>query len=359
MSLILPYIPSIIVVSGFFVLLIGGRLVLNRLFSGKIGLPYKKQIYSLVLIFVGIIALLLALPIKDVLRGQLFTLFGIVTSALIALSSTTIIGNAMAGLMIRSTHGFKPGDFIEAGEVFGRITEQGLFHVEVQTINRNLITIPNQYILQNPVNVTRSSGTFISAEVSLGYDIPRTTVETVLKTAAETAELREPFVHIQELGDYSVRYRVYGLLEEVKQLVTSRSTLKKSMLDALHKNGIEIVSPSFVNKRQVPEEKQFIPGPESPAGNGKDQDREQKADDDETTELVFDKAEEAESLEKLRERYQLLDTEISERKEKMKALRSADEKEQEKEAIEEKERRKKSLEQLIARKQEEQSGHSS
>lgn len=358
MTGIASYVPTVFVVAGFFVLLIGGRLVLNRLFSGKIGLPYKKQIYSLVLIFVGIIALLLALPIKDVLRGQLFTLFGIVTSALIALSSTTIIGNAMAGLMIRSTHGFKPGDFIEAGEVFGRITEQGLFHVEVQTINRNLITIPNQYILQNPVNVTRSSGTFISAEVSLSYDIPRTTIETVLKEAAETTELREPFVHIQELGDYSVRYRVYGLLEEVKQLVTARSTLKKSMLDALHKNGVEIVSPWFVNRRQVPEEKQFIPGPESPGVTGKGPDREQKAEE-ETAELVFDKAEEAESLEKLREKYQLLDTEISERKEKMKTLESADEKEREKEAIEEREKRKKGLEQLIQRKQEEQSEHSS
>ena len=41
------------------------------------------------------------------------------------------------------------------------------------------------------------------------------------------------------------------LLSEVKQLVTFRSGLRKAAMDALHDEGIEIVSPAFQNQRQL------------------------------------------------------------------------------------------------------------
>ena len=45
------------------------------------------------------------------------------------LSSTTFIGNIMAGLMLRVVRSFRPGDFVHVGDYFGRVSEQSLFHV--------------------------------------------------------------------------------------------------------------------------------------------------------------------------------------------------------------------------------------
>lgn len=73
----------------------------------------------------------------------------------------------------------------------------------------------------------------------------------MLRRAARESGLTDPFVHVRELGEYSIRYRVAGLLEKVGSLISARSRLREAKLDSLHAAEIEIVSPSFMNQRIV------------------------------------------------------------------------------------------------------------
>jgi small conductance mechanosensitive channel len=256
----------------------------------------------LLLSLVLIVVVIIVLPIKDNLKGQILSLIGIVLSAAIALSSTTFVGNAMAGVMMRVVKGFRVGDFVSVNDSFGRVSERGLFHVEIQTEYRDLITLPNLSLVTNPVKVVRSSGTIIWAEVSLGYDVQRTRIKEVLISAAEKCELQEPFVHVTQLGDFSVVYRISGLLAKVKQLLSARSRIRECVLDELHAAGIEIVSPNFMNTRQLSADVKFIPKvirENEPA-------KPEVAPED----IVFDKAEEAESIEQLRQRFEGMGEEI-------------------------------------------------
>jgi small conductance mechanosensitive channel len=84
-------------------------------------------------------------------------------------------------------------------------------------------------------------------------------VSKLLLRSAEEAGLEEAFVQIASLGDFSVTYRIAGLLREVKNLISVRSRLREMMLDGLHQGGIEIVSPGFINQRVLPPEKIFVP----------------------------------------------------------------------------------------------------
>jgi small-conductance mechanosensitive channel len=139
------------------------------------------------------------------------------------------------------------------------------------------------------------SGTIVASTVSLGYDLPRTRIEELLLHAAERAGLKDPFVRILAIGDFSVTYRVAGLLEEVKQYFSATSLLNAEVLDALHADNIEIVSPSFMNTRPLSEEQRFIP--KIPRVD------ELKADQPSQTEdVVFDKAETAEAIEAIDEK---------------------------------------------------------
>ena len=248
-------------------------------------------IASLVAIFV--IVAILALPIADAARGQLLSLLGILVAAAIALSSTTLLGNAMAGLMLRSLRNFRPGDFIIVEGIRGRVSELTLLRTEIQTERRELTTLPNLYLVTNPVTVVRSSGTFISATVSLGYDIPREKVEKHLLEAAENAGLTDPFTFVLQLGDFSVTYQAAGFLEEVKYLISAESKLRENMLDALHRGGIEIVSPTFMNQRQLSTGQVFIPET-APALKPEPQ----AAEELHPEERMFDKAELAETKSK-------------------------------------------------------------
>ena len=114
--------------------------------------------------------------------------------------------------------------------------------------------------------MVRASGTVVSAEVSLGYDVDRRDAEAALLRALENTELDNGFVQIRELGDFSVLYRASGWLEEAGLLVSTRSKLRGKMLDALHDAGIEIVSPNFMNQRVldpaeaiIPVKRRFVP----------------------------------------------------------------------------------------------------
>jgi small-conductance mechanosensitive channel len=165
----------------------------------------------------------------------------------------------MAGIMLRVTKPFHAGDFVTVDDYFGRVVERGLFDTEIQTENRELVAFPNTYMINTPLTVTRNSGTVIATTLSLGYDIHHSRVESLLLDAAEKCGLEAPFVQILELGDYSITYKISGILTEVESLLTARSNLYRSVLDTLHGNSIEIVSPAFMNQRRVADDAKIIP----------------------------------------------------------------------------------------------------
>jgi small-conductance mechanosensitive channel len=245
------------------------------------------QLLLLVLGIVGAILIILALPISDTLRGNILSLFGLVMTGVMALSSATFVSNAFAGSMLRLTRSFRVGDYIKVGEQGGRVTERGIFHTEIQTEDRDLTTFPNLFLVTNAVTVVRASGTITSATISLGYDIDHAKVEELLIKAAESVELRDPYVHVMELGDFSVTYKVCGFLEDIKVLLTTRSRLKKSILDTLHAARVEIVSPTFMNQRPQKEGVIMIPAASIRAASVKEEVTAEA--------IIFDKADDAEA----------------------------------------------------------------
>lgn len=276
--------------------------VVSRRWRDNSDARFRLQLIMLALILAGGLAVIIALPVSDTLRGQLLSLVGIVLSAAIALSSTTFIGNIMAGMMLRIIKSARPGDFVTVADISGRVTTIGLLHTEVQTEDRDLVTIPNLYLVTQPIKVVRATGTIVWAEVSLGYDIPRVKVSELLREAATSAGLSDAFVLVRDLGDFAVLYRVAGLLEEVTSLISARSRLREAMLDVLHGAGIEIVSPTFMNTRAISDKALFIPEPT----------RSEKAPEAATAEEVaFDKADEAASVEEIRKAIEAVEAELA------------------------------------------------
>ncbi len=251
---------------------------------------FRQQIATIVIVLVGLLAVIFVLP--DGSDSDLaFSVLGLVVTGALAISSQSIIANAMAGLMLRSVASFRPGDFIEVGERMGRVSELGLFHTEIQTPDRDLVTIPNSVMMNQPLRVVHSSGTIVSATVSLGYDVSRHVLEPLFIRAGREAGLVDPFVQVLELGDYSIVYRIAGFLEDPRSMLAARSKLRGSILDVLSDEGIEIMSPMFIARRSVSNAPLLPDGAE--------------ASDDETwrpsaEHRVFDKAERAGQLESAR-----------------------------------------------------------
>lgn len=281
---------AIIVTIGAIVYWVNKRLLAH--YADQPQRQFQRQMLMLGIVLLAVLCIVVLLPIGDAMRGQLLGLLGLLLSATIALSSTSLVGNAMAGIMLRTLQNFRLGDHIEVGEHCGRISEMDLLHTEIQTEDRDLTTLPNLFLVTNPVRVMRSSGTIVSVEVSLGYDINRQDIEELLLNAAAEAGLEQPFVQVRSLGDFSVTYRIAGLQKDLKQLMSARRRLRACTLDALHDGGVEIVSPTFMNTRAFDNSAQFIP--EAKAG-------ELSGDQVNVDAIIFDKADQAELLENMRE----------------------------------------------------------
>ncbi|MDH3768995.1 MAG: mechanosensitive ion channel family protein, partial [Gammaproteobacteria bacterium] len=108
----------------------GLNFLATRHYASRTAMHTRLQVIQAVLVVVTLIIIVIIAPLGDSRRGQLLSFLGIVISAAIALSSTTVLGNAMAGLMLRSIKSFKPGDYISVGEHAGRVTEMDLLHTE-------------------------------------------------------------------------------------------------------------------------------------------------------------------------------------------------------------------------------------
>ena len=253
---------------------------------------FPRQITMLGLLLLGLILAILVLPVSETFRDRLLGLIGLLISGIIAFSSPTIVANFMAGILLRITRPFRTGDFVRVGEYFGRVSERGLFDTELQTESRELIALPNTYLISNPVTAVLNSGTIISITLSLGFDIHHSQVEPLLIEAAEKSGLEEPFVHILEIGNYSITYRISGLLIEVKGLITARSNLSRNVLDTLHGQGIEIMSPAYMNQRRTGDDKKVIPPFVTEASSEASSEASAAAE-----QIAFDKADRAELIE--------------------------------------------------------------
>lgn len=65
------------------------------------------QFLMVVTAVIGLLIFLLSLPFSDTTRGQVVGLAGVILTGVIAISSTTFVTNAMAGLLLRWISGRK------------------------------------------------------------------------------------------------------------------------------------------------------------------------------------------------------------------------------------------------------------
>ncbi len=264
--------------------------------SGKL---LNKPAYILVAFLIILLGLAF-LPLDAKSKASFFNFLGLVITAIIAISSTTFVSNAMAGIMLRSIKNFRPGDFIEVKDQHGRVSEMSLLHTEIQTKDSSLSTLPNMFLISNPVTVTPAKDALVAARLSLGYDISHSKVEALLIQAAHETGLKDAFVQITDLNDFSISYRAAGFAPDAKHLLTCRSNLRKQIVSTLHQAGIEIVSPTFMNQRQFKPDEQFISIEKHAAAKAYQKEAQEKHAED----RVFEKAESARTISEVE---QLLD----------------------------------------------------
>jgi len=104
----------------------------------------------------------------------------------------------------------------------------------------------------------------------------------------------------------------------VKSIVSAQSRLTGHVIDELHSAGIEIVSPNFMNQKQVGDTV-FIPG--------KYRTKDKNVLEENTPEnVIFDKADEAEGIEKRKELLAEVQDKIKKEEQELKVVKDVEQK---------------------------------
>jgi hypothetical protein len=153
-------------------------------------------------------------------------------------------------------------------------------------------------------------------------------IEKSLLQAAEITGLETPFVHVEKLGDFSISYKVGGLLKEIDRIITARSDFKKNVIDNLHNSDIEIVSPTYMNQRVFSEDYVCMPPKEDNLKTPKE-----KKPEVQTEDIIFDKAIMAQMLDRIYTITDKLPGDRKEMEEKIKEITDSDKRDELKEQI--------------------------
>lgn len=264
---IVGYIPNlikiIIIIICFRYLIKGIHYVANEIAEGHIkfegfyadwAIPTFQILRALIWCF-AVVMIWPLLPSSD---SEVFKGVSVFVGVVFSLGSTAIVGNIISGIVITYMRPFKIGDFVKINGIEGEVVEKTAFVTRLRTTKNEIVTVPNSAIMSSEaVNYSSAAeqrkGVIIHTEVTIGYGVPRETVENLLLEAAQSCTKLQkkpaPFVRIRALEDFYVRYEINAYTLQSLQLSACYSELHKAILDHFFEAGVEIMSPHFKAER--------------------------------------------------------------------------------------------------------------
>ena len=202
---------------------------------------------------------------------------GIFLGVLVSLGSTSAVANAVAGIMLTYTRGFRVGDWVKIGDNIGTVVSQNVLATHLHTFQKEEVVIPNSVVLgSHVVNyslVGQTEGVLLHTSATIGYDTPwRTVHQLMFEAAMKTPDILSdpaPFVLQKALDDSYVQYEINAYTRNPHAMFITYSNLHANIQDCFYAAGVEIMSPVYSalrdgNKVAIPAE--FLPKDYRPQG---------------------------------------------------------------------------------------------
>ncbi|MDR2579018.1 MAG: mechanosensitive ion channel family protein [Chitinispirillales bacterium] len=239
------------------------RLITAEIEAGRLVIPkfypdWARATYTLLRIFIYAFTLVLIYPLLPESESSVFRGVSVFVGVLFSIGSSSVISNMMAGLVITYMRSFKIGDRIKVGDSLGDVFEKTLFVVRLQTVRKEIITIPNSTILSsNIVNYSvaaNEQGVVLFQAVDISYDITWERVNKLLIEAAIKTEHVQPdpppFVLVRELGSSATTYQINIYTKRPDLQARIYSELNRHILDIFQRDGIDMVTPIYEAARE-------------------------------------------------------------------------------------------------------------
>jgi len=210
----------------------------------------QDLILQLATIGVWIVGFLVAAVIMfpGMTPSKALTVLG-VGSVAIGFAFKDIFENFFAGILILWKYPFDKGDFIECGDVKGRIEDITIRMSMIRQVDGQLVVVPNAFLFKNPVDVLTSQRTRRTTVIcGVAYDTDLDEAQRVMQQAVEGCDSVDgghPIeIFSQTFADSSINFEVtWWTGSKPVEIRQSRDEVVRAVKKALDKAQIEIPFP--------------------------------------------------------------------------------------------------------------------
>lgn len=209
-------------------------------------IPLLSKATSIIIFIMAIIMVLDQLNVVEV--SVLIATLGIGGIA-VALGAKELLTNLFGALTILMDRPYKIGDRIEVAGKVGDVVEIGLRSTRINTLNNEIIVIPNSEISKAKIINYSLPDSILRFKLNIGiaYDANVEKATAILMDIADNTEgvLNEPrpSVYVTELGDFSVNLSLYVWAKDYKLTWEVPDRIFRQTLKRFNKEGIEIPYP--------------------------------------------------------------------------------------------------------------------
>lgn len=223
-----------------------------------------KGVDSVIKLIMIVITITIILFQFSSISGAAAGAISVAVGTVIGFSSRNTISSAIAGIILLSARPFKLGDRIKLSEddsLLGNVVEISLIYTKIKTVRNELVTIPNQSLLQNQIiNYSGFKYLAVPVEISVGYEndnFKALLIEAASKTSGIISDNPKPYVILKGFDDFAAVYELRAYTERVNDYFRIQSDIRENIYDIFVQKHIDLTTPDIVyfnNKKMRKEE---------------------------------------------------------------------------------------------------------
>ncbi|KPJ55254.1 MAG: hypothetical protein AMS16_04320 [Planctomycetes bacterium DG_58] len=201
----------------FFAVLVVLRLVdlvlVDYLLGKRLGVHISVIARHIAIVILLAVAIVMVLGAFEVPITPLLATSAIGT-AIIGLALQDVLGNVIAGVALQAERPFAVGDWVEIGEIMGRVVEMNWRATKLATLDDDYVILPNSTVARNRIRNFAAPRLNEARHLYVGveYGQPPGKVKSVLMEAVQGADgvlsRPTPKVWVVEYGDFAIKYEI-------------------------------------------------------------------------------------------------------------------------------------------------------
>ena len=173
-----------------------------------------------------------------------------VTSLVISFALQDTLSGLASGMLLLSDQPFQPGDWINAGEIEGKVLDINWRTTRIQNRDGDVIVVPNAQLAgASIINYANAAGAHkVRVDVQVAYVNPPTLAKAMLLDAARNtpgvlAE-PEPYVAVTQIDDPLMGYQVHMWIEDYAIEPRVKTDFGSLVWYQSHRHGVPLPSPA-------------------------------------------------------------------------------------------------------------------